>query len=276
MAWRNPLAPPRPAGMSDEEARLAAILPPVGHTVPPATVAEQVRGFARVLRFSARFLLRMRALEDIALGSPAFREESSAFLRTLGIQVEIRGETHLQRDGQVLMWNQTSHLDHLVLGVAIPVAFRSLYNVELAKVPRYGPWLRKQGHFFVDRFDEAQWRASIAEAAAWIREGNTVLVSPEGTRSWDGRLLPMKRGAFLLAVAAQRPIVPVVVRGAQPLLPRGRFTVKPGIIAVEFLEPIPTEGYTEETRTALEAHVAERFREALQDGPPVVPRRVTR
>jgi 1-acyl-sn-glycerol-3-phosphate acyltransferase len=79
------------------------------------------------------------------------------------------------------------------------------------------------------------------------------LISPEGTRSWDGRLLPMKRGAFLLARAARRPIVCVIVRGAHERLPRGSFAVRPGAIEIELSEPIEID---DETEPQLESLVA--------------------
>src|SRR5215470_18118401 len=140
------------------------------------------------------------------------------------------------------MWNQTSHLDHLVLPAAIPRPFHSLYNNELRDTPIYGRYLADSGHFWVDRTDEAQWRPQLAKVAARVREGACVLVSPEGTRSWDGRLLPMKRGAFLLAREAGRPIVCVTVIGAGARLPRGAAAVRPGPVRIVLSPPIPAGG----------------------------------
>jgi len=222
----------------------------------------------RLVRWVARFLRRRMKIAGMSLGSAALREELRGQLRLLGLGLKVIGTERLLSGGQVLMWNQASHLDHLVLGASIPVPFRSLYNIEVSRMPLYGEWFRRQGHFFVDRFDQAQWCESVSRAAAWVREGNTVLLSPEGTRSWDGGLLPMKRGAFILAIQAQRPIVPMVIYGAQGALPRGRITVARGEIEVELRAPIPTAGYTEEGRGALEALVAGAFRQALAEGPP--------
>lgn len=88
-----------------------------------------------------------------------------------------------------------------------------------ARVPFLSEFLRTRGHIHVDRRDPAQWRPAIARAAARVAAGEAVLVSPEGTRSRDGRLLPFKRGAFDLALASRRPIVCVVVRGAHAASP---------------------------------------------------------
>ena len=254
------LAPKRKPGMTDDDARLAAILPPVGHRIPAPPLTDTLLAPFRTARLLAYFFKRKPILEKLTLGSPAMRDEMHAVLARMGITVEVHGFENLQAGGQVLMWNQTSHLDHPVLAEAIPVPFRSTYNVEVSKFPIYGDWLRRQNHYFIDRFNEAQWRASLAEAAAWVRSGGTVTVSPEGTRSWDGTLLPMKRGSFILAIQSGQPIVPVVVRGAHEALPRGRFTVKPGLVTVTFGKPISTEGYTEESRKPLEERVAEALR----------------
>ena len=172
----------------------------------------------------------------------------TAFVRTLrraGVTLEV---LHAERvpaaGGLILMWNQESHLDHLILGAVIPRPFLSLYNNEVARIPFYGPYMKRTGHLHIDRTNEAQWRASLSRAAAQAQQGDCVLVSPEGTRSWDGELLPMKRGAFLLAAEAARPIVCITVIGGHHRLPRGSAVVRRGPIRVIFSEPIPTAGET--------------------------------
>jgi 1-acyl-sn-glycerol-3-phosphate acyltransferase len=175
----------------------------------------------------------------------------------LGIELSVTGASRVPRDGGlVFMWNQTSHVDHLVLPLAIPRPFHLTYNNEVRRFPIYGKRLAQTDHFWLDRNDEAQWRAQVAAAAARIAAGACVLISPEGTRSWDGRLLPMKRGAFLLARAARRPIVCVLVRGAHARLPRGSFAVRPGAIEIELAEPIAVNDMTD---PQLESLVADRL-----------------
>lgn len=179
--------------------------------------------------------------------------EGLGYLRTfcrdllthLGIQVTVEDNAHGPHSGGVVyMWNQTSHLDHLVLPLAIPRPFHMTFNNEVRRTPLYGDYLARTGHFWLDRTDETQWRAALAAAAERIRAGAAVLVSPEGTRSWDGRLLPMKRGAFLLARAAASPIVCLTVLGARALLPRGRAGVRPGHIHIVLEPPIPVDPTT--------------------------------
>ena len=92
-------------------------------------------------------------------------------LRWLGVELEIlRAEAVPAVGGVVFMWNQESHLDHFVLGAAVPRPFHSLYNLEVSRIPLYGEYLRRSGHFLVDRREETQWRASVAAAASHVRE----------------------------------------------------------------------------------------------------------
>jgi 1-acyl-sn-glycerol-3-phosphate acyltransferase len=232
------------------------------------TLADALRTALVVGRYATRLTL---AAARVGLGRPPvssttkeglFRLQESCreLLARLRIDVEV---CHVERvpaeGGVVFMWNQTSHLDHLILPPALPRPFHSLFNNEVRAIPLYGRYMERSGHVWVDRTDEAQWRAKIAESARRVREGECVLLSPEGTRSWDGRLLPMKRGAFLLARQSGRPIVCVVVVGARDCLPRGSAAVRPGRIRVVFADPIPADASRPEER------VIESFERTLRE-----------
>ena len=255
---RRPAPPP---GMTIDEARLAGLVPPADGTAPRR---DRVRDAARTLRTVAAMMrelrderARPRGDTTTADGLARVKADFAARARQLGVEVVVSGlERVPATGGLVFMWNQTSHLDHLVLPLAIPRPFHTTYNNEVRRFPVYGEMLARSDHFWIDRTDEAQWRAQIDRAAARIRDGACVLVSPEGTRSWDGKLLPMKRGAFLLARRAGRPIVCVTVRGARALLPRGRLAVRPGTVEIELCEPIPIDATTE---PLLEELVVRRF-----------------
>ena len=189
-----------------------------------------------------------------------------SIVRRLGVVIEVREAQRVPEEGGlVFMWNQESHLDHLVLASAIPRPFFSLFNNEVARVPFYGSHMEASGHVHVDRKDELQWREGVARAASRVAAGECVLVSPEGTRSWDGQLLPMKRGAFMLAMLSRRPIVCMTVVGGHARMPRGSAVVRPGPIRVVFSDPIAVrEGDPEdvEARSSLMARVAATFEAA--------------
>jgi 1-acyl-sn-glycerol-3-phosphate acyltransferase len=185
-------------------------------------------------------------------GLAALRANARAMLAHLSLNLEVVGAERAPRDGALLfMWNQESHLDHLVLGASMPRPFFSLINNELARFPFYGAYMRASGHVHVDRNDEVQWRGAIAQAAARVRAGDCFLISPEGTRSSDGRLLPMKRGAFILATTARCPIVCATVIGGHERLARGRAIVQKGKIRVVFSDPIPSSDDAESLARAV-------------------------
>jgi 1-acyl-sn-glycerol-3-phosphate acyltransferase len=191
-----------------------------------------------------------------AAGHAQVRDDFAHRLRQLRVALTVTGVERVPAaGGLVFMWNQTSHLDHLLLPIAIPRPFFTTYNNEVRRFPVYGEYLARTGHYWLDRTDEAQWRAQVHHAATAIRGGACVLISPEGTRSGDGALLPMKRGAFVLARAAARPIVCATIRGARNCLARGDVAVKPGAIEIELSAPFSDE--------PLEDRVVATFEEAL-------------
>ncbi len=233
----------------------------------------QVLDVARTLRLVSRdlagFMLQLATFDPEKIPSTAnarglaeIAERFAHVLRRARVELDVIGRERVPREGGlVFMWNQESHLDHLVLPVAIPRPFFSLYNNELSRFPLYGRHMRRSGHVHVDRNDERQWRASVRRAAERVRAGETVLVSPEGTRSRDGELLPMKRGAFILAIQSGRPIVCVTVIGGHARLPRGSPVVRGGPMRVVLGDPISVSGHREDDLEPLKARVAGTFQE---------------
>jgi 1-acyl-sn-glycerol-3-phosphate acyltransferase len=262
-ALARSLAGRPPRGMSLDDARLAGLVPPIGWTPPPRDRArDAIRTGRVVVAMLAQMASDAGADTTTAEGLARIRTALAMRAKQLGVEVRVSGTERVPATGGlVFMWNQTSHLDHVVLPLAIPRPFHSTYNNEVRRFPIYGARLARTDHFWLDRTNEAQWRTSVAVAAERVAGGACVLISPEGTRSWDGRLLPMKRGAFVLARLARRPIVCVAVRGANALLPRGRLAVRPGIVDIELAEPIPCD---DRTTPMLESLVVERFERVLR------------
>jgi len=251
-----------PRGMSLADARLAGLVPPMGWTPPRRDRARDLIRTGRVVVAMLADMASDSGADTTTVGGLAVvRASLAARAKQLGVEVRVSNAERVPASGGlVFMWNQTSHLDHLVLPLAIPRPFHSTYNNEVRRFPVYGARLAKTDHFWLDRTNETQWRASVAAAAERVAAGACVLISPEGTRSWDGHLLPMKRGAFALARLAGRPIVCVTVRGARELLPRGRLAVRPGVVEIELAEPIALDATT---APVLESLVVERLRGSL-------------
>ncbi len=129
----------------------------------------------------------------------------------------------------VYMSNHQSHLDIPMLYASLPSpTIRMLAKKELFNIPAWGRGLRAAEFIEVDRGNHARGVQSIARAAELIRDGVSIYLAPEGTRSRDGRLNALKKGGFHLAKDTGTPIVPVAIRGTIDILPRGTRTMHKG------------------------------------------------
>jgi 1-acyl-sn-glycerol-3-phosphate acyltransferase len=144
----------------------------------------------------------------------------------------------------VYMSNHQSHLDIPVLYASLPSpTIRMLAKKELFEIPVWGRGLRAAEFVEVDRANHARAMGSITRAAELIRDGVSVWLAAEGTRSVDGTIGPLKKGGFHLATGTQTPIVPVAIRGTIEILPRGTRAMQRGKrVDVTIGAPIPVEG----------------------------------
>ena len=153
----------------------------------------------------------------------------------------------------VFVSNHQSWFDIFALLTVIPGQMRFVAKKELAKVPIFGRAMRAAGHIYIDRQDRQAAFSAYEQSSEYIRAGMSAVVFAEGTRSRTGELQPFKKGPFVLALAAQVPIVPVYCAGTFTLLPKGTLRIDAHPIAVMFGEPIPTEGLVYEDREELMA-----------------------
>lgn len=136
-------------------------------------------------------------------------------------------------------------------------------KAELFKIPIFGAAMKAAGMVAVERQNRKAAFAAYDAAVEQIRDGNTVVVFPEGTRGFDYRVRPFKKGPFVLAIAAGVPIVPILIHGTLEVIGKGSMLVHPGRVDVHFLEPVPVVGYDYEHRDALASFVRGRIAEAL-------------
>jgi 1-acyl-sn-glycerol-3-phosphate acyltransferase len=148
----------------------------------------------------------------------------------------------------IFMSNHQSNFDIPVLLSHLPKQFRWLAKAELFKIPIFGRSMSGAGYISIDRSDRKSAFMSLARAAETIRNGTSVMIFPEGTRSKDGRLLPYKKGGFVLAVDAQVPIVPIVIEGTHEIMPKGRLLIRPRPVTVTLCEKIDTLEFSRKTK----------------------------
>ena len=168
------------------------------------------------------------------------------------IPVRVNGLSNIQPDkSYIYMANHQSNFDIPVLLGYLPVQFRWLAKAELFKIPLFGRAMRGAGYVKIDRFHQESAFESIKEAARNMKNGVSVMIFPEGTRSKDGRIRSFKKGGFVMAVDSGVPIVPVIIRGTWPIMAKTSLRINHGDVEMEIAEPIDTTGYSRETKEEL-------------------------
>jgi 1-acyl-sn-glycerol-3-phosphate acyltransferase len=144
----------------------------------------------------------------------------------------------------VYMSNHQSHLDIPMLYATLPSpTIRMLGKTELFQIPLWGKGLRAAEFIEVDRSNHERAMQSIEYAAKLIRDGVSIYLAPEGTRSRTGEIGKLKKGGFHLAKDTHTPIVPVAVKGTIDILPRGGKVMRTGQrVEVTIGAPIDVEG----------------------------------
>jgi putative phosphoserine phosphatase/1-acylglycerol-3-phosphate O-acyltransferase len=164
-----------------------------------------------------------------------------------GIQIAVKGEEHLwsQRPA-VFIFNHQSSADLLIAAKLIRKQARGVAKKELKKMPILGQLMTAAGTIFLDRGDKEKSIEALKPAVESLKNGTSVIIFPEGTRSYDYTLGKFKKGAFHLAMQAQVPLVPVVIKNAHDAMPRGTNLFRPTAVEVVVLPPVSTEGWTSE------------------------------
>jgi 1-acyl-sn-glycerol-3-phosphate acyltransferase len=137
-------------------------------------------------------------------------------------------------------------------------------EIRAPKIPLFGFAADCAGIVFLDRDNRKAAFASYEQAAKEVQRGRAIVVCPEGTRGRDYHLRPFKKGPFVLAIAAQSPIVPTVVYGTREIMRKGSFRVKPGVVELHFLDPVATTGCDYEHRHDVMTQTWTRMAEELR------------
>jgi 1-acyl-sn-glycerol-3-phosphate acyltransferase len=180
-----------------------------------------------------------------------------ASLRIAKIKVRVEGLENIPPGVCIFAANHISNVDPLAFVPAIPRRVSVLLKSELFRIPILSTAMRLAKFVPVDRADKEAAVASVDVALGVLKEGLSLAVYPEGTRSPDGRLKPFKKGTFALAIEAGVPIVPVSISGAQHLMRKGEWTMRPGEIVVRFGPSADASQYTMERRMQLLSRVEE-------------------
>ncbi|MDE6369685.1 MAG: 1-acyl-sn-glycerol-3-phosphate acyltransferase [Muribaculaceae bacterium] len=123
--------------------------------------------------------------------------------------------------------------------------FKWMMKKSLERIPLVGYSCRKAGHIYVDNHSPAAIRQTMQDAEKQLAGGMSVVVFPEGSRTFDGKVHAFRRGAYTLAVEFGLPVVPVTIDGAFDVMPRTSWLPRPGHIKLTIHRPIeaPADGH---------------------------------
>ena len=183
------------------------------------------------------------------------------------IELTVMGLSNIDPDkSYIYMSNHQSNYDIPILLGHLPVQFRWLAKVELFRIPLFGYAMKRAGYICIDRSNRKSAFESLEKAAVIIRNGVSVMIFPEGTRSYDGNIGSFKKGGFVLAIESGVPILPIIIRGTFSVMSRNRLLIKPGKVTLEILEPVETSGFTKETKDELMEKIGIIMRESVDEG----------
>lgn len=181
-----------------------------------------------------------------------------------GVRVVVHNPERMSGgEPRIYMSNHLSWFDVPTLAGVLP-RYKFVAKAELFKVPVFGQAIRAIGMVPLDRQNRKAAFAAYDIAVEKIREGNSVVVFPEGMRGYDYPIRPFKKGPFVLAIAAGVPIVPVLVHGTHEVFAKGTLLVRSGQVDVHLLEPVATAGLDYSAREELAETVRSRLVDALE------------
>lgn len=189
-------------------------------------------------------------------------------VRLTGVRVETIGLDKLDTARTyIFMSNHVSNLDPPITIPLIPRRTSVMVKKELFSYPILGRAMRMGSLVPVDRGNRDAGIESVRAAKRVVQQGLNMLIYVEGKRSFDGKLLPFKKGPFYLAAECGVPVVPVTILGTHYAMPKGRFAIKPGIVTVIFHPPIEPNEFgsreclMEKVRTVIDSGLPEELRQ---------------
>lgn len=174
------------------------------------------------------------------------------------VNVKVSGLENIDKNkSYVFTANHQSMFDILVVYGWLPIIFKWVMKSDLRKVPFIGSACASAGHIFINRTNPLLAKKSLEIAGEQLQNGNSVVIFPEGTRTRTGKLGKFKRGAFLLALELNLPIVPITLQGSFERLKMRSLKVYPGTITMTIHPPIDVTAYNKDDSSTLLNHTRE-------------------
>jgi putative phosphoserine phosphatase / 1-acylglycerol-3-phosphate O-acyltransferase len=193
---------------------------------------------------------------------------SDAALSLAGVRLRVIGEENLwSRRPAVFIFNHQSSIDVPVIGSLVRRDVTGVAKKEAARDPRFTLIGYLTDVAYLDRGNTAQAKSALEPAVERLRDGVSIAIAPEGTRSPTPRLGRFKKGAFHMALQGGVPIVPIVIRNAGDVMWRRSLVIRPGTVDVAVLPPITTDDWTVDDLDQRVADIRQLFLDTLDSWP---------
>ena len=199
----------------------AVMLPLAAFLFPWVLITGDIRTLYRVGMWSARTGVRLAGLR----------------VQSVGLEQLDPSRTY------IFMANHVSNIDPPLLAPRIPGRTSIMAKQELFKIPILGKAMRMASLIPVNRGDRDAGIAAVRAATEVVKQGLHMMIYVEGHRSFDGKMLPFKKGPFYLAEECRVPVVPITISGTHYVMPKRRFSIKPGVVTLIFHKPIEPEEF---------------------------------
>jgi 1-acyl-sn-glycerol-3-phosphate acyltransferase len=193
-------------------------------------------------------------------------------VRLTGVRVQAVGLDKLDpARTYIFMSNHVSNLDPPITIPLIPRRTSVMVKKELFSYPILGRAMRMGSLVPVDRGNRDAGIESVRISKQVVQQGLNMTIYVEGHRSFDGRLLPFKKGPFYLAMECGVPVVPITITGTHYLMPKGRFAINPGTATVIFHPPIEPKDFgsreclMEKVRAVIDSGLPQEYQASLTD-----------
>ncbi|MFE3542565.1 HAD-IB family hydrolase [Nocardia sp. NPDC059177] len=211
----------------------------------PVDYLRTVAGFVVLIGGALTGVLRKSyTRKRQAMADGLMHDATTATLRAIDVRLQVVGiENARAPRPAVFLFNHQSQFDVIIVPKVLDGAVTGIGKKELANHPLFGPLMRFVGVTFIDRADSAAARAALAPVVSTLRNGLSIAVAPEGTRSYTPGVAPFKKGAFHIAHQAGVPVIPVVIRNAGEIAWRDSPIARSGVVDVAVLAPIDVSGW---------------------------------
>lgn len=178
----------------------------------------------------------------------AHRVFAPRFLKLAGAELEIKGIERVDFEKPyIFMSNHQSLCDIPILISLINGGAYFVAKHELRKIPIFGWYMAAVGMIFVKRGSGDEAIKSMKKAGKLIKNGKSVIIFPEGTRTYDGSIKEFKKGGFHLALEAEVPVVPISIKGANAVIPYSWLDGRPNVVKVRIGDPIDPKVYNKDS-----------------------------